>query len=333
MKKILITGGAGYVGSRLTPQLLKLGYSIRILDTLFYGSHHLPLSDSNLEILKADIRDVSHHKKFFKDVNTVIHLGCISNDASFELDETLSRTINFDAFEPLVISAKKAGVKRFIYASSSSVYGISEERDVTESHPLVPLTLYNKYKGLCEPLLFKHETEDFVCTVIRPATLCGCAPRQRLDLTVNILTNWAINRRKITVFGGSQLRPNLHIQDMCDLYKQLLIEDRGKIRGQTFNVGYQNMSVMEIALLVKKVVQEETPGDADIRIEQSSSEDLRSYHINSDKIRETIGFEPKYTIEDAVRELCKAFKENKIPLSFDDDQYFNVRQMKALNVV
>jgi nucleoside-diphosphate-sugar epimerase len=196
MKKILLTGGAGYVGSRLTPQLLALGYSIRILDTLFYGSHHLPLSDPNLEVLKTDIRDVSHHPKFFEDVNTVIHLGCISNDASFELDETLSRTINFDAFEPLVISAKKAGVKRFIYASSSSVYGISEERDVTESHPLVPLTLYNKYKGLCEPLLFKHETEDFVCTVIRPATLCGYAPRQRLDLTVNILTNWAINRKK-----------------------------------------------------------------------------------------------------------------------------------------
>ena len=333
MKKILITGGAGYVGSRLTPQLLELGYSIRILDTLFYGSHHLPLSDLNLEVLKADIRDVSLHPKFFEDVNTVIHLGCISNDASFELDETLSRTINFDAFEPLVTSAKKAGVKRFIYASSSSVYGVSEERDVTESHPLVPLTLYNKYKGLCEPLLFKHETEDFVCTVIRPATLCGFAPRQRLDLTVNILTNWAINRRKITVFGGSQLRPNLHIQDMCDLYKQLLIEDRGKIRGQTFNVGYQNMSVMDIALLVRRVVQEQTPGDADIRIEQSSSDDLRSYHINSDKIRETIGFEPRYTIEDAVRELCKAFKENKLPLSFDDDQYFNVRQMKALNVI
>ena len=167
MKKILITGGAGYVGSRLAPQLLKLGYSIRILDTLFYGSHHLPLSDSNLEILKADIRDVNHHQNFFEDVNTVIHLGCISNDASFELDETLSRTINFDAFEPLVISAKKAGVKRFIYASSSSVYGVSEKTNVTESHPLVPLTLYNKYKGLCEPLLFKHETEDFVCTVIR----------------------------------------------------------------------------------------------------------------------------------------------------------------------
>ena len=333
MKKILITGGAGYVGSRLTPQLLKLGYNIRILDTLFYGANHLPSSDPNLEVLKADIRDVNQHQKFFENVNTVIHLGCISNDASFELDETLSRTINFDAFEPLVLSAKKAGVKRFIYASSSSVYGVSEKTNVTESHPLVPLTLYNKYKGLCEPLLFKHETEDFVCTVIRPATLCGYAPRQRLDLTVNILTNWAINRRKINVFGGNQLRPNLHIQDMCDLYKQLLIEDGRKISGQTFNVGYQNMSVMDIALLVRRIVQEETPKEADIPIEKSNSDDMRSYHINSDKIRKTIGFVPKYTIEDAVRELCKAFKENKLPLSFDDDQYFNVRQMKALNVV
>jgi nucleoside-diphosphate-sugar epimerase len=331
MKKVLITGGAGYVGSRLTPQLLKLGYHVTILDKMFYGQDCLPSSNSNLKILTADLRRIKDYRMHFKDVEAVIHLGCISNDASFELNESLSRTINFDSFEPLVILAKEAGVKRFIYASSSSVYGVSTEKNVTENHPLLPLTLYNKYKGLCEPLLFKHQTADFVCVAIRPATLCGYSPRQRLDLTVNILTNWAINRRKINVFGGSQLRPNLHIQDMCDLYVKLLTETNDKISGQTFNVGYQNMSVMNIALLVKKIVEQETPKEAEISIEQSISNDLRSYHINSEKIKTVIGFEAQYTVEDAVRELCNAFKTNKLPSSFDDDRYFNVRQMKAVN--
>ena len=153
-------------------------------------------------------------REALKGIDAVINLACISNDASFELDEKLSTSINLDAFEPMVVAAKKAGVKRFIYASSSSVYGVSDAPDVTEDHPLVPLTLYNKYKGMCEPLLFKHQSPDFVCVTIRPATLCGYAPRQRLDLSVNILTNHAINNGKITVFGGSQKRPNLHIQDM-----------------------------------------------------------------------------------------------------------------------
>ena len=237
------------MGSRLTPQLLKLGYHVTVLDKMFYGQDCLPLGNSNLKVLTADLRKIKDYKMHFKDVDAVIHLGCISNDASFELNESLSRTINFDSFEPLVILAKEAGVKRFIYASSSSVYGVSKERNVTENHPLLPLTLYNKYKGLCEPLLFKHQTTDFVCVAIRPATLCGYSPRQRLDLTVNILTNWALNRRKINVFGGSQLRPNLHIQDMCDLYEKLLTETNEKISGQTFNVGYQNMSINEIKFI------------------------------------------------------------------------------------
>jgi nucleoside-diphosphate-sugar epimerase len=201
---------------------------------------------------------------------------------------------------------------------------------VTEDHPLLPLTLYNKYKGLCEPLLFKHQSPDFVCVTIRPATVCGYAPRQRLDVSVNILTNHAVNNGKITVFGGSQLRPNLHVQDMCDLYKLLLELPDEKIAGETFNAGYQNMSIMDIARTVRDVVQQEFSGRGNIEIVTTPTDDIRSYHINSDKIRRKLGFVPSHTIEDAVRDLCKAFKAGKLPNSMTDDLYFNVRRLKAL---
>ena len=331
MSKVLITGGAGYVGSRLIPQLLDLGHEITVYDILYYGSDFLPMDNPRLKVVGGDLRDTGELAANLEGIEMVIHLACISNDASFVLDETLSETVNFDAFEPMVIAAKQAGVKRFIYASTSSVYGVSEMPNVTEDHPLVPLTLYNKFKGMCEPLLFKHQSEDFVCVAIRPATLCGYAPRQRLDLSVNILTNHAVNRGKITVFGGTQLRPNLNIQDMCDLYKLLLTIDDHKIAGQTFNAGYQNMSIMDIALLVQEIVQKEVPERETIEIETTPSDDLRSYHINSDKITRITGFKPKHTVEDAIRELCVAFREGKLPASLDDDKYFNVQRMKALN--
>jgi nucleoside-diphosphate-sugar epimerase len=329
-KNVLVTGGAGYVGSLLTPQLLDLGYAVTVYDIMYFGDDFLPKGHPELKVVRGDIRDTKKLSEALKGIDLVINLACISNDASFELDEQLSTSINLDAFEPMVIAAKRAGVRRFIYASSSSVYGVSDAPDVTEDHPLVPLTLYNKYKGMCEPRLFKHQSRDFVCVTIRPATLCGYAPRQRMDLSVNILTNHAINNRKITVFGGSQKRPNLHIQDMVDLYKLLLTVPDEKIAGQTFNAGFQNMSIMEIAQIAKRVVREVFPEKGDIPIVTTPTDDIRSYHVNSDKIQRLLGFRPRHTIEDAVRDLCAAFKAGKLPNSMEDTFYFNVRRLKSL---
>ncbi len=326
--KVFVTGGAGYCGSRLVPQLLDLGHQVTVFDTLYFGSHHFA-DHHDLTIINGDIRDSVSLETSAADHDIFISLACISNDASFELNEDLSTSINLDAFEPMVLAAKSAGCKRFIYASSSSVYGVSEKKDVTEDHPLVPLTLYNKYKGMCEPILAKHTDDNFVGVTFRPATVCGYAPRLRLDLSVNILTNHAVNKNKITVFGGDQLRPNLHVDDYCDAVVLLMSAPKEKIADEIFNVGYQNLSIMEIARIVKKVVEEEFPEKGSIEIATTSSDDNRSYHINSDKIFKVLGFKPRKTIEDAVRDLCEAFKSGLVPNSFDDDIYYNVRRLVA----
>ena len=331
IKNVLVTGGAGYVGTLLASQLLAAGYNVSVYDIMYYGCELKP--QPRLKIIEGDIRDTAKFRDACGGVNAVIHLACISNDAGFELNEKLSEEINYKCFEPMVVAAKEQGVKRFIYASSSSVYGYSEAPRVTEEHPLVPLTLYNKFKGLCEPLLFKHQSKDFVCVTIRPATICGYSARMRLDLSVNILTNHAVNNNKIAVFGGEQQRPNLHIQDMCDLYKLLLELTDDKIAGETFNAGYQNQSIMDIAKIVKKVVQEEFPEKGEIPIVMTPSNDSRSYRITSDKIAAKLGFKPKRTIEDAVRDLCKAFKEGKLPDSMTDERYFNVKMLKKKRAV
>lgn len=327
---VLVTGGAGYCGSVLVPQLLDQGYKVKVYDIMYFGSDHLPHDHPNLEIIEGDIRNIDLFARSVAGVESVIHLACISNDASFVLDEALSTTVNFNAFEPLVKASKEAGVKRFIYASSSSVYGVSEEPDVKEDHPLVPLTLYNKYKGMCEPILKNYTDDSFVGVIFRPATVCGYGPRQRLDVSVNILTNFAVNKGMIKVFGGSQLRPNLHIQDYADLCSALLEAEDATIADQIFNCGYQNLSMRDIAETVKKVVEEELNLDEDIAIKTEPTDDIRSYHINSDKVSDILNFRPQFSVEDAVRDLVRAFGAGKLPDSFEDDRYFNVRTMQLL---
>lgn len=331
-KHVLVTGGAGYCGSVLVPQMLEEGYKITVYDIMYYGSEFLPIDNPNLTVVKGDVRDIKKLTDALQGVDAVLHLACISNDASFVLDENLSTTVNLDAFEPMVIAAKAAGVRRFVYASSSSVYGVSDQPDVTEEHPLLPLTLYNKYKGMCEPLLLKHTDDNFVGVIYRPATVCGYGPRQRLDLSVNILTNHAINKGVITVFGGDQLRPNLHVQDYADLCKILLTAPDKKIANEIFNCGYENMSIMDIAKVVQSVVEQEFPELGEIGIETTPSDDNRSYHINSDKITNKLGFKPARSVEDAVRDLCAAFRAGKLPNSFKNDWYYNVRTMQNTGV-
>lgn len=325
MKNIFITGGAGYVGAVLTPKLLSKGYHVTVLDLMMYGENVLP-DHPNLKKIKGDIRDQHLLKKILPGQNAVIHLACISNDPSFELNPSLGKSINLDAFEPLVKISKESGVKRFIYASSSSVYGIKEEPNVNEDMKLEPLTDYSIFKAACEQILEKYRSNDFTTLTIRPATVCGYSPRLRLDLTVNILTNLAVNKGEITVFGGEQKRPNIHIEDMTDLYCMLLELPKEKISGKIWNAGFENHKVKEIAQMVKNVV-----GDK-VNIITTTTNDNRSYHISSEKIKKDIGFIPNHTIEDAVRDLKNAFEKGLIPNSFTDDKYFNVKLMQKISL-
>ncbi len=331
---VLVTGGAGYVGSALVPRLLKEGYKVKVLDLYIFGDNVLDSvkDNPNLEQIKGDLRDQALLKRILPGCDSVIHLACISNDPCFELNPELSKSINYDAFRPLVEISKESGVRRFIYASTSSVYGVSEAENVTEDHPLLPITDYNKYKGMCEPVLFEYQSADFTTVAIRPATVCGYAPRQRLDLTVNILTNHAINNGKITIFGGEQMRPNIHIEDMVDLYVMLLTIAGDRIAGKSFNAGYENHKVRELAEIVQKVMSQKMPEKGELQVEKVPSEDIRSYRICSDKIRQELGFAPKRTIEDAVNDLIDAFKSNKLPDSMSDVRYFNIKAMQQVQL-
>ena len=333
-EQVLVTGGAGYVGGVLVPRLLDEGYIVKVLDLFIYGDRALAgvKDHPNLVQVRGDIRDQELLKKIIPGCDAVIHLACISNDPSFELNPELSRTINYDSFGPLVRVSKASGVKRFIYASTSSVYGVSEAENITEDHPLVPLTDYNKYKGLCEPILLEEQSHDFTTVIVRPATVCGYSPRQRMDLTVNILTNHGVNAGRINVFGGEQMRPNIHIEDVVDLYSILLKIPDNKIAGQIFNAGYENHKVKEIAAMVHGVVQQNMPQRSPIEIVTTPSDDNRSYHISSEKIKRELGFIPRRSIEDGVLDLVKAFRANKLPRSMDDVHYFNIKMMQQIEL-
>ncbi len=325
IKTVLVTGGAGYVGAVLVPKLIDKGYRVKVIDLYLFGDDILGSvkGHANLEEIKGDIRDTELVEKAMHSVDAVIHLACISNDPSYELDPELGKSINYDAFIPLVDTAKRNGVKRFIYASSSSVYGVKDEPEVTETLSLEPLTDYSKYKAECEKVLLDSADDSFTVTIIRPATVCGYSPRLRLDLTVNILTNHAINKGVITVFGGDQKRPNIHIEDMTDLYLLLLELPAQKIHKQIFNAGYQNFKIMDIAKMVDRVLG----GRVDIKV--TPTNDNRSYHISSTKIMNALGFHPRHTLEEAVEDLKKRFEEGKIPNPMDDIRYYNIRTMEA----
>ncbi|MBK9627527.1 MAG: SDR family oxidoreductase, partial [Flavobacteriales bacterium] len=276
--------------------------------------------------VKGDIRDQALLKKLLPGHDAVIHLACISNDPSFELNPDLGKSINLDAFEPLVRISKENGVKRFVYASSSSVYGIKEEPNVTEDMVLEPLTDYSKFKAQCEEILDRFQSDDFTTVTIRPATVCGYGKRLRLDLSVNILTNLAVNKGEITVFGGTQKRPNIHIEDMTDLYVQLLELPKERIAGKIWNAGYDNFTIAEIAGMVRNVIGEH------VKIVTTPTDDLRSYHVSSEKIKNDIGFVATHSLEDAVRDLKKAFDAGAIPDSLTNDLYFNVKRMQRIHL-
>ena len=307
------------------PHLLEKGLQVTVLDLMIYGAEVLPQHE-NLTVVQGDIRDQELLRKTLPSHDAVIHLACISNDPSFELNPNLGRSINLEAFRPLVESSRDAGTQRFIYASSSSVYGVKEEPNVHEEMVLEPLTDYSRFKADCEKILAEYQSEDFTTVTIRPATVCGYSPRQRLDVVVNILTNLAYHKREITVFGGSQLRPNIHIADMVQAYVALLEAPTEKIAGQLFNAGYENQSVTELAETVRSVIGE------DVRLTVTPTDDNRSYHISSEKIRQELGFVARHSIREAAEDLVKAFERGLLPDSLTNERYFNIKRMQSLQL-
>lgn len=333
-KKILVIGGAGHVGSMLIPKLIKEGYYVRVLDLFLYSlSEKLGedifgklVNNKDLELLKGDIRDDKLIERAVEGVDAIIHLACISNDPSFDLDPKLGKSINYLAFFPFLEAINKHRIKRLIYASSGSVYGVKEEKEVTEDLPIDPLTDYALYKAFCEKAISDHAGEDTEWVILRPATACGYAPRMRLDLCVNILTNHAVNKGLISVFGGSQYRPNIHIEDMTDVYLDMLKHKKEKIDKKIFNVGEENLSMMEIAKLVQEIV------GGGVEIVTTPTDDLRSYRLSGRKIKEELGWAPKRSIKEAVESLVKAFKAGKIKDPLDNPIYYNIMMMQKINL-
>ena len=324
-QSVFITGGAGYVGAMLVPRLLQEGHRVTVLDLMIYGENVLPKNPA-LTVIKGDIRNQELMKSSIQEHDVVIHRACISNDPSFELDPELGGSINLDPFRPMVEISKNAGVKRFFYASSSSVYGIKEEPNVHEEMSLEPLTDYSVFKMNCEEILSEYQSNEFITTTIRPATVCGYSPRQRMDVVVNILTNLAYHKREISVFGGAQLRPNIHIADMVEIYVVLLNAPKEKIAGEIFNGGYENHSVLQLAETVRDVIGE------DVVLKTTTTDDNRSYHVSSKKIAERLGFTASHSIKDAVSDIKNAFEKGLLPNSLDDEMYYNIKRMQSINL-
>ena len=317
MKNILVTGGAGYVGTILSKNLINRGYNVRVLDTFMFGDHLNGIE--NLEKIKGDIRNREIVNHSLKGIDCVIHLAAISNDPCSELDHKITKQVNYDASLYLINKSKDMGVNRFIYASSSSVYGIKNELEVTEELKLEPITLYSELKGKVEEYLYTQGNEQFTVVAVRSATVCGYSPRMRLDTILNIFVNCAYNDGELFIEGGNQERPLIHIKDIVRFYSELLEYDSSKINGEVFNVSYDNFKIKNIAELVKNLTGCE--------INYKDITDPRSYSLSTKKVKSTLKFQPNYTIEDAANELLQCFKEGKIDRN--DIRNYNIQLMKS----
>ncbi len=327
---ILVTGGFGYAGSRLTPHLLGLGHSVRVLDLLLYSESGLlalqtdpswPDWESRFSLVRGDLRDPETVEAAVQGIDTIIHLAAISNDPTGEIDEVLTRQVNFDAIGMLLAKARAAGVSRFINASSSSVFGARSESEIDERLEPEPLTHYSKYKMLSEWLVAAAAGPGFCAVNVRPATICGVSPRQRFDLTVNKLTADAVAKRLITVHGGEQRRPNVGITDIVHLYAFLAEIDANRINGRTFNFGFENLKVIEIARLIQAEL-----ADLDVKIQVTATTDHRDYHISSHKILDTLGYKPVSSIRNEVKCLRAAIEGGKFP-DVDASEFYNMKHM------
>jgi nucleoside-diphosphate-sugar epimerase len=311
--KILITGGCGFVGTALTEQLLLDGHEITVVDTQWFGNHLKP--HSKLTVLKMDTRFVDDIP--LRNVDTVIHLANIANDPGVEMNPTLSWEVNVLATQQLADRAVRSGVKQFIFASSGSVYGVKDDPQVTEDLELVPISAYNKTKMVAERVLLSY-LDEMQIHCIRPATVCGYSPRMRLDVSVNMLAMQALMNGKMTVFGGDQTRPNIHISDMVNVYRHFL--EKPNLPSGCYNAGFENISILEIAQQVALKVPAE--------IVVSASNDPRSYRQNSDKLLNT-GFIKQFSVADAIDDVVAKVKSGEL---VENDQYYTVRWMKHLNL-
>ena len=324
-KHVLVTGGAGYIGAVLVPELLDAGYRVTVLDLLFFGQGPLaPVVDHpGFTLRQGDIRDPDTLAELLgSGVDAVIHLAAISNDPSAELVPEMTRSINGEGTGLVMRMARDHGVSRLLYASSASVYGIKETPDVTEDLSLNPITLYAECKAQGEEVLNGLVGDDFVGVSVRAATVCGDSPRLRLDLTINLLTDQALRMGWIRVFGGTQMRPNVHLRDLTAFYRNLLTADRETINGKAFNVCHRNAAVGELAEMIRDEV------DPKLEIRTEPTDDLRSYHLSGERARSELGFAPQRELVLAVRELRERY-QGRVDPDPEDAWYRNVRWMKA----